>query len=300
MQAGARLVAAAFASQFERAVDRRISVLSLAALLIPHREQSERMPYTTYAIGDVHGRADFLAAMVQEIEQDAMARHSKPRIIFLGDIIDRGPSSCQAMEITADVLRTHPHSRFIIGNHDDRFFDFVSGRSTNDQLYAHWAIRMYGINTLRSYGYDEKTTLPDLSDSFRKKFPHHFEILESAERLIIDPVYAYVHAGINPEKTLDDQTHYELMWIRDAFTGWNDPLPRIFVHGHTPTETRFPDFHPYRINIDTGACASNRLCCLSVDADESELRTLYAEGSGRAVELGWQPVSSTIPDAVYR
>lgn len=258
------------------------------------------MPYTTYAVGDVHGRADLLAAMVQEIEKDADARQTQPRIIFLGDIVDKGPSSCQAMEIVADVLRTRRHSRFIIGNHDDRFFDFVSGRSTDSQLYAHWAIRMHGINTLWSYGYDEKTTMSDLADSFRKKFPHHYAVLNEAERLIVDPVYAYVHAGINPEKTLDDQTHYDLMWIRDAFTGWNDPLPRIFVHGHTPTETSLPAFHRYRINLDTGACASNRLCCLAVDAEEREVRTLYAEGSGRAVEVEWRPVSSAIPDVVCR
>ncbi|NTG27183.1 metallophosphoesterase [Agrobacterium rhizogenes] len=43
------------------------------------------------AIGDVHGRADLLDALLSHLRKDSL-RTSKPyRVIFLGDIIDRAP-----------------------------------------------------------------------------------------------------------------------------------------------------------------------------------------------------------------
>ena len=54
--------------------------------------------YRAYAIGDIHGRLDLLEEMLAKVEADMAA--SKPRravLLFLGDIIDRGASSCQAI-----------------------------------------------------------------------------------------------------------------------------------------------------------------------------------------------------------
>lgn len=146
------------------------------------------MSYTTYAIGDVHGRADLLKALVEEIELDAQARRTQIRIIFLGDIIDKGPSSRWAMDIVARVLRKHPLSRFIRGNHDDRFFEFASGQSDDRRRYAHWVFRMHGFATLQSYGYSEDTVPGVLAASFAKRFPKHYSTFQSAERLIVDRI----------------------------------------------------------------------------------------------------------------
>ena len=46
-----------------------------------------------YAIGDIHGRSDLLALLLDKIAADAaQGKDAKRRtLIFLGDYIDRGP-----------------------------------------------------------------------------------------------------------------------------------------------------------------------------------------------------------------
>src|SRR6478736_7778283 len=75
----------------------------------------------TYAIGDVHGRSDLLIAIVDFVERDAARRRRPPRIIFLGDIVDRGRDSRGCLNVLGRVLADHPGSTFIRGNHDDWF-----------------------------------------------------------------------------------------------------------------------------------------------------------------------------------
>ena len=47
-----------------------------------------------YAVGDVHGRLDLLDELLRDIETDNSARApARVTIVFLGDLIDRGPQS---------------------------------------------------------------------------------------------------------------------------------------------------------------------------------------------------------------
>ena len=50
---------------------------------------------TVFAIGDVHGCAGQLAALLDHIS--ALPQASTARLIFLGDLICRGPSSIDAL-----------------------------------------------------------------------------------------------------------------------------------------------------------------------------------------------------------
>lgn len=47
---------------------------------------------TIYAIGDVHGRSDLLDRMIAYIHEDSRQRKCQPLVIFLGDIVDKGPT----------------------------------------------------------------------------------------------------------------------------------------------------------------------------------------------------------------
>ena len=50
--------------------------------------------YRAYAVGDIHGRLDLLDQLLARIEQDIERRPArKALLIFLGDLIDRGPDS---------------------------------------------------------------------------------------------------------------------------------------------------------------------------------------------------------------
>uniref|UniRef100_A0A7C1T8D7 Calcineurin-like phosphoesterase domain-containing protein n=1 Tax=Agrobacterium albertimagni TaxID=147266 RepID=A0A7C1T8D7_9HYPH len=63
-----------------------------------------------FAIGDVYGCADLLEALLAEIKGKAEQEGFDYRLVFLGDIIDRGPDSRQAMELVIAHYVTF-HSR---------------------------------------------------------------------------------------------------------------------------------------------------------------------------------------------
>jgi serine/threonine protein phosphatase 1 len=74
-----------------------------------------------YAIGDIHGRLDLLTALLDFVAMDATRRRQEPKVIFLGDIVDRGPDNKWCIELVASTLERWPKSRLILGNHDDWF-----------------------------------------------------------------------------------------------------------------------------------------------------------------------------------
>ncbi|NOV20304.1 hypothetical protein E5S70_30335 [Ensifer adhaerens] len=67
----------------------------------------------TSAIGDVHGRADLLERLLEH----TYVNLPRPRVVFLGDIIDRGPDSRQCMNLVEQELSRQPASVLIQGNH---------------------------------------------------------------------------------------------------------------------------------------------------------------------------------------
>jgi serine/threonine protein phosphatase 1 len=78
--------------------------------------------------------------------------------------------------------------------------------------------------------------------------------------------YLFVHAGIRPGIPLENQTEADLLEIREDFLNYKRPLPKFVVHGHSPVKE--PEVRSNRINIDTGAYATNRLTCLVLEKDD--------------------------------
>src|SRR5258705_6240348 len=83
-----------------------------------------------YVVGGVHGRLDLLDQLLDQIHRDLDARRpSKALVIFLGDLIDRGPSSAQVIE----RLRTYRHDGvrpiFLLGNHEEVLIRLAGGES---------------------------------------------------------------------------------------------------------------------------------------------------------------------------
>jgi serine/threonine protein phosphatase 1 len=79
--------------------------------------------------------------------------------------------------------------------------------------------------------------------------------------------YAFVHAGVHPDRALSEQRSSDLRWIRNPFLDHRTPLEKMIVHGHTVSST--VEFLPHRIGVDTGAYESGRLSALGLEAERT-------------------------------
>lgn len=222
-----------------------------------------------FAIGDVHGRSDLLAIMIDAIEDQASRDGFTPRVVFLGDIIDRGPSSMEAMELVRGALIRWPGSRLVLGNHDHfvlRILDETT-RDRREMTLRHWISKLGGDATLASYGLDPSNITPE---GFASRFPEaHVAILREASHYVELEKHVLVHAGLAPGVPLHAQAAYDLMWIKEPFLSSTGMFDKTVVHGHTVTESRQCEIASHRIGIDTGAYATGRLSAVHIYPDDS-------------------------------
>ena len=81
-----------------------------------------------YAVGDVHGRDDLLEQLLERIESDNAARKpAKTVLLFLGDLIDRGPSSAQVIERLSSYQPEGFRLVFLSGNHEEVLLSILDG-----------------------------------------------------------------------------------------------------------------------------------------------------------------------------
>ncbi|ANK86991.1 MULTISPECIES: metallophosphoesterase family protein [Rhizobium] len=213
----------------------------------------------TYAIGDIHGRYDLLLKAEEAILQDGTRLPGQKLIVTLGDYIDRGPESAQVIT----HLMEPPPDGFdricLAGNHEIAMLDYVDGWLPYDD----W-MRMGSAESLKSYGLDPEH-LPlvfpsgaQLDAFLRQSLPHtHIDFMRALPIMLDTPSVLFVHAGIDPMLPLSAQTEEDLVLIRHRFLESRVPLPKLVVHGHTPSDE--PDIRPRRLNLDTRAFRSGRL-----------------------------------------
>ena len=226
-------------------------------------------------MGDIHGRADLLVKMIDQIEADDAARGpAQTTVILLGDLVDRGPDSAAVIAMARE-WGTRRTVRALQGNHEEMFLN-----SFEDEDILRHFLRFGGRETLLSYPIppDEyaRTTLEELQALMAERVPlTDVEFMRNMEDLIRIGDYVFVHAGIRPGVPLDEQVSPDLRWIRGQFL--NDTTPRDFVvvHGHTITPD--PELHPWRIGIDTGAFASGQLSAIGLEGTERWLVTANGE-----------------------
>ncbi|MGQ0589040.1 MAG: metallophosphoesterase [Sphingosinicella sp.] len=220
-----------------------------------------------YAVGDIHGRLDLLDALLARIEGDTCGRKAaETLIVFLGDLVDRGPDSRGVVERLRDYSETKP-SRFLMGNHEEVFLRAIGG----DLRALRFLLRIGGRATIMSYGIDEaqyrELGFEELAALLRQKVPEsHVAFLSEFEEMIEIGDYLFVHAGIRPGVDLAAQAGSDLRWIRDDFLRHRESFGKLVVHGHSITEDI--DVRTNRIGIDTGAYESGRLTAIGLEGAE--------------------------------
>ncbi len=215
----------------------------------------------------MHGCADELHTLLDKLgygvkpgkSRDGPHMRTAPstrRAFFVGDFVDRGPSSPDVLR-TVMALVAAGHAHAVIGNHDDRFLRFLKG---NDVAMTH------GLQgTVAQFAAESEAFRAQVC-AFLEGLPHHAWLDEG--RLAI------AHAGIRAEMLGRASPRVRSFCLYGDTSGkldayglperynWaaaHDGAPAV-VYGHTPVPE--PEWLNNTICIDTGCVYGNKLTAL--------------------------------------
>lgn len=203
---------------------------------------SPSSPRRIIVIGDLHGCYDEALELL-----DKVAATSSDRVIFAGDLIDRGPKRRECVELAMK-------HECILGNHEERYIH--QRRSPDERL------------------------LPDHLETRRALDPEHLAYFQTLPLVIRLPEHgaAVVHAGAFPGVPLEEQEHSHLLhaqclqpparrsyWPSKApagFTFWTNHWkgPERLIFGHTVVDK--PLVSEWAVGIDTGCVYGRSLTAL--------------------------------------
>jgi serine/threonine protein phosphatase 1 len=197
------------------------------------------------AIGDVHGSYDLLTSTLKTLPDT-------DELIFIGDLIDRTPQDKgdeRVVTLVRDMQSRPLYYGFdkvtvLRGNHEQMFLDYIDG---NDMLS--W---LYNGGSL------------DFQD-FALTDPTVIKWMQSLPYYALRGNYMFVHAGVRPGLSLEEQDDFDYIWIRGKFLTEHHGLPYTIVHGHTIQETDAPVHADGRIAIDLGAYCTGNLGTITLD-----------------------------------
>ena len=227
-----------------------------------------------FAIGDLHGHLDHLRAMLEVLGPRMRLRRDaglEVHLVVMGDYIDRGPSSIGVLELLANLAT---HLEFPVhclrGNHDAYLIDFLLAADDGLDALGGW-LQNGGDGTLREFDVDaDRLDAGDVAGT-RAAIRSHLSdralsFLMSLQFTWRCDAWVFVHAGIEPDRPLPEQSPSRWLWIREPFlsgTGWAHDC--TVVHGHT---IRGPEVLAHRIATDSGVYKTGVLTGLELAAGE--------------------------------
>ena len=191
------------------------------------------------AIGDIHGEIDKLTSLLNKIKPK-----KDDTLVFLGDYIDRGNNSKEVIS-TLIKLKKLTNCIFLMGNHEDMLLRTKETKKEKDISF--WLFNG-GITTVDSYG------------NYVNIFKTHGNFFENLKLYYLTDEFLFVHAGIRPDKPLDEQEKQDFLWIRDNFIYKKHKLKQKVIFGHTIFEK--PYVEDDKIGINTG-CGMEPKNCLT-------------------------------------
>ena len=229
-----------------------------------------------YAVGDVHGRLDLLDELLVMVDADRRARPAADvALVFLGDLIDRGPDSAGVVSRVAGLGGPATRRVCLLGNHEEMFLRVLDGE---EGVAFDWlgfggdaCVESYGVSAAALKAMPEDRAARALA---RAVPAEHVAFLRGCGDTVRFGDYLLVHAGIRPGVAVADQQPHDLRWIRQPFLSDAHDHGCVVIHGHTVTQG--VDRRANRIGIDTGAYNTGVLTAAVVDGPD--LRFLATGG----------------------
>ena len=245
-------------------------------------------------IGDVHGQTDKLAIVLEKLK--SLPDYANRWLIFIGDLVDRGPDPKGSVELLLQTLRQHPKTTAIAGNHEFAMCSALGWLPSQEG--SHWGdrwVKHYNSEpTFASYG-AEAGNLQDLNE----KVPaEHRELLVNLPWCVEHPQLLFVHAGLDPNAPFamqmrilhqKDFTLNRPQWLCEkSFVDADPPrdCPLTVVSGHVKVDE--VAIRPKRILIDTTGGEEGDLSCVLMPE-----RKVISSGRSEATAKPARPTAAT-------
>jgi serine/threonine protein phosphatase 1 len=245
------------------------------------------LEYPLIAIGDLHGRIEWLDKLITKLEQ--LPEWPSARLVFLGDLVDRTETVKQLVSRVIELIAAKPGSTCVMGNHD---LALVNAAALHDRPASAYWVKRYGG------AYDHKWTFSSYLDGHSPDYlpagkwneelerlkagmpSEHREFLASLPWMAEAEGHIFLHCGLSPELDCPPSVQLECLrrkvWDRAVVNprfGTNsdrlftsdypvwlgadrrlsaNPLPfpgKVQVSGHEKITS--PDANAVRIRIDT-------------------------------------------------
>jgi hypothetical protein len=255
-------------------------------------------------VGDVHGQFDALRRLEDRIAAHAAREGLTPRIVSVGDLVDRGPQSAQTVAHVRRGVAAGTHHA-VLGNHEQMFLLALEARAPQVLHRAQcglppdtvpfrefWGRK--GSNASRALPEDAfvqfqvlswlvqggAATLWSYAESNDPSRPDHWEVDPDDLRFLQGLPISFRAPGLVVTHALVDREALAGLTSADPFARerareaalWNRRLPRgrpdddaVHVSGHTPlSRVRRRDALGV-VQCDTGAGFGKRLSALCVE-----------------------------------
>ncbi len=188
----------------------------------------------TWVIPDIHG----CLVTLQTLVEDLIGLQQDDTLIFLGDVIDRGPSSKGVIDYIMKLGKSGIKTAVIKGNHEEYMAKVFREEQTKSGFRKMLGLRSGDYKDWLLYG--GETTIQSFNAFTVSAIPEmYIEWIESLEYYIKWKNFLIVHAGFNFE--LDDifSDTQSMMWIRDYKIDPAKLGKYKIIHGHVPVTLDF-------------------------------------------------------------
>lgn len=253
-------------------------------------------------IGDVHGCAGELQELLHKLGYEARlygagegrrAHVKSPpgrRAVFVGDLVDRGPSSPDVLRLVL-ALVAEGHALCVPGNHDVKFVRWLAGRQIK---------LTHGLDRTAEQFEKETAAFRMHVGTFIEKLPIHLWL--DGGKL------AVAHAGLKEEMLGRDTDKIRTFCLYGETSGEQDEfgLPVRYhwaaehrgttavIYGHTPVPAA--DWVNNTLCVDTGCCFGGKLTALRWPEREIVSVNARAEYAEKRRPFGHPPVRPPTAD----
>jgi serine/threonine protein phosphatase 1 len=228
-----------------------------------------------FAIGDIHGCLSQLTTLHKKILTHDKFDVKNDLLIYLGDYIDRGNNTKEVINQILKLKNNKIKTINLMGNHDEFMIDFLFNKKNDIKNWLNFGVdetfRSYNIEIVEFIkdGFEDDVIDKLRNELLEKMNATHINFFKNLEVTHSTEKYLFVHAGIDPQKKLSEQTKKDYLWSRSSdFFHKDFKAEKKIIHGHTPEKDVIN--HPYRINIDTGCYFSGKLTCVCLNEQNDD------------------------------